>query len=276
MTRILHLSDTHFGTEVESVVDALHQTVATLQPDVVVLSGDITQRARESQFEAAAAFLAYLPGRHKCAIPGNHDIPLFDLWQRFTKPYKLYWRYFGARFWRLDAPPLRLIGLDATHPLRHTKGCVPLRRARKLLTKLPPNGNCFRAVAVHQPFQTASAKDIPEILLNAKKSASLFAHHGIDLVLTGHVHFPLITTTRELYPDVKRHFILCGAGTAISHRIRPGAPNSFNVIDLLENTDSRRIRITPYHYDADTEQFNALPVKSFSLQPTGWEVENAS
>src|SRR5690606_22609923 len=83
---ILHISDTHFGTQWPAVVDALVALAHNLAPDLVVLGGDVTQRARRAQFRAAVDFLRRLPAP-VLAVPGNHDIPLFDLWSRCLRPY---------------------------------------------------------------------------------------------------------------------------------------------------------------------------------------------
>jgi predicted MPP superfamily phosphohydrolase len=95
MSILLQISDTHFGTEQGSVVEALGKLAHQQRPDVLVLSGDITQRARPAQFRAARAFADRL-GAPVLAIPGNHDIPLFDLWTRLRFPYARYIAAFGA------------------------------------------------------------------------------------------------------------------------------------------------------------------------------------
>jgi predicted MPP superfamily phosphohydrolase len=92
---LLQISDTHFGTEQPQVVEALLALAAQQQPDVVVLSGDITQRARAAQFSAAKAFVDQLDAP-VLAVPGNHDIALFDLWSRLTQPYARYVEAFGT------------------------------------------------------------------------------------------------------------------------------------------------------------------------------------
>ena len=95
MALLLHLSDTHFGTEIPAVVAALLDLSRRLKPDVAVLSGDVTQRARRAQFEAAATFMQALQAHAKLVLPGNHDLPLFNLWGRCTAPYAGFERVFG-------------------------------------------------------------------------------------------------------------------------------------------------------------------------------------
>src|SRR5215210_6582583 len=92
MRKVVHLSDLHFGRVDESVLKPLIQTVEELKPDVVAVSGDLTQRARSHQFKEARAFLDALPG-HQIVVPGNHDVPLWNVFARFLQPLTKYRRY---------------------------------------------------------------------------------------------------------------------------------------------------------------------------------------
>jgi len=86
VTLLLQISDPHFGTEDPGAVEALVPLVHEKRPGLVVLSGDITQRARRGQFEAARRFLDRLPAAALVVIPGNHDIPLFNVFGRLLRP----------------------------------------------------------------------------------------------------------------------------------------------------------------------------------------------
>lgn len=235
MTRILHISDTHFGTEVPTVVEALLKQASALKPDIVILSGDLTQRARRAEFAAAQELLRRLGAPVHLAVPGNHDLPLYDLLTRSLNPYRFYRKFFGARQQVWQDGRMAVVCLDATHPLRHTRGKTNMEAARELLEtarrKIGPNG--LLGVVEHQPLDVKMPDDIPEILINASLTAQLFAEFRVDIVFSGHVHMPLIRDTRELF-RLPRHFILSGAGTAVSHRTRSGAPNSFNVVDIRD------------------------------------------
>jgi predicted MPP superfamily phosphohydrolase len=127
MSILLQISDTHFGTEQPQVVEALLALAALQRPELVVLSGDITQRARPAQFRAAKAFVERL-GAPVLAIPGNHDIPLFDLWTRLTRPYARYAKVFGADLEPVhSSPDLLLVGVNTTRAWRHKNGEVSAR-----------------------------------------------------------------------------------------------------------------------------------------------------
>lgn len=149
---LLHISDTHFGTEQAPVVEALVALAAQQRPDVVVLSGDITQRARPAQFRAAQACVERL-GAPVLAIPGNHDIALFDLWARLTRPYARL--VFGADPEPVHASPDWLVvGSTTTRARRHRHGEVSaaqIERVARLLASASPRQ--LRVVVVHQPVR---------------------------------------------------------------------------------------------------------------------------
>jgi 3',5'-cyclic AMP phosphodiesterase CpdA len=267
VTLIAHLSDTHFGTEVVPVVEALVDILAALRPDVVVVSGDITQRARAHEFAAAKAFFQRLPAP-VLVMPGNHDIPLFDIFSRAFNPYGNFRKSFGARTGAWHGVDASVYALDTTDRLRHTRGRVDLGQLARLAP--PPGPRRIRVAAVHQPLHAAWAQDRDEVLLNARQAAQAFSDSGIDVVLSGHVHVPVITTTRELFPGLQRHFILAGAGTAVSHRTRPGAPNAFNLIGggLLEA--GPELRVQPFHYEAEKASFHEKAGYRFRIAEGGW------
>lgn len=267
MTVIVQVSDTHFGTEVPEVVTAIKTSISILKPDIIMLSGDITQRARPSQFAAAKVFMDSLPAPTKLAIPGNHDIPLYNFFLRFAAPYRNYQKVFGSRERVWKRAGINLLCYDATHPLRHTRGKVKPEHTHQLLAQIDPDHEDYIFACAHQPLVTAWEKDKHETLIGRDETAQLWSEKQIDLAMSGHVHVPLVTTTREMFPHLPRHFILCGAGTAVSHRVRPGAPNSFNVIET-DAAIQDSINITVYIFDGAGFIPNAA--KKFQLTNDGW------
>jgi len=235
MTRILQVSDTHFGTEIDAVVEAVEKQASALKPDIMIFSGDLTQRARRAEFAAAKKFAERINAPVHLAVPGNHDLPLYDALTRLVNPYCFYRKFFGPRQQVWQDGRMAVVCLDATHPFRHTRGKTKLDEARALLESarrsIGPVG--LLCVAEHQPLDVKMPADIPEILINAAETARLFAEFRVDIVFSGHVHMPLIRDTHKLF-KISRHFILSGAGTAVSRRTRAGAPNSFNVVDIKD------------------------------------------
>ncbi len=227
MSVLLQISDTHFGTEQPLVVEALVALAAQLRPDVVVLSGDITQRARPAQFRAAKTFVDRL-GAPVLAIPGNHDIPLFDLWARLTRPYARYATAFGAELEPVHATQdLLVIGVNTTRAWRHKNGEVStaqIDRVAKQLAAATPGQ--LRVVVVHQPVAVPTVQDQTNVLRGHSAATQVWSAAGADLVMGGHIHLPYTLALQGL----ERPLWAVQAGTAVSSRTRPGGPNSVNVL----------------------------------------------
>lgn len=224
---LLHISDTHFGTEQAPVVEALVALAAQQRPDVVVLSGDITQRARPAQFRAAKACVERL-GAPVLAIPGNHDIALFDLWARLTRPYARFSAVFGADLEPVHASPDWLVvGVNTTRARRHRHGEVSaaqIERVARLLASASPRQ--LRVVVVHQPVAVPLDNERHNLLRGNAQATRAWAAAGADLVLGGHIHLPFTLPLDGL----ARRLWAVQAGTAVSARTRSGVPNSVNIL----------------------------------------------
>ncbi|MES2935982.1 MAG: metallophosphoesterase [Pseudomonadota bacterium] len=271
MSLIVHLSDTHFGTEQAAVVIAAQRAIAQLRPDVVVLTGDITQRAHRGQFDAAKQFLNTLAVPSRLIIPGNHDIPLINLPVRLLAPYAGYRRVFGAPESLLCKQDVGIVGFDTTSRWRHTDGFLDGKHLTNKIAqaRMQLASDAIVIACVHQPLHTLWAEDHTEVLDHATTTAACFAIARVDIVLSGHVHVPLATTTQEIFPTLTHHFILAGAGTALSHRTRRGVPNSFNAIHV--NPDpTPTIALTRYDFDGASGEFIARPVVRFTKGTDGW------
>lgn len=227
MSVVLHISDTHFGTEQPRVVEALVALAAQQRPDVVVLSGDITQRARPAQFRAAKAFVDRL-GAPVVAVPGNHDIALFDLWARFTRPYARYARAFGADLEPVHASQdLLVVCVNTTRAWRHKHGEVSAAQIDRVASLLAAaSARQLRVVVVHQPAAVTRAEERVNLLRGHQAALRAWSAAGADLVLGGHIHLPYTLAQHGL----ARRLWVVQAGTAVSSRIRLEAPNSVNIL----------------------------------------------
>lgn len=232
MSVLLHLSDPHFGTEQTPVVEALLAFACEQAPDLVILSGDITQRARAHQFRAARAFMDRLAPRALIAIPGNHDIPLFNIAARAFEPYAGFRAALGPELepW-LDAGDLLVIGLNTTRPWRLSDGEVSARQvagsARRFAAARP--GQLCIAV-VHQPVAVTEPSDQENLLNGRDVAVRGWAEAGCDLILGGHIHLPFVVDLRTRFDGLARPVWAVQAGTALSSRVRGNVPNSVNVI----------------------------------------------
>ncbi len=227
MSVVLHISDTHFGTEQPRVVEALVALAAQQRPDVVVLSGDITQRARPAQFRAAKAFVDRL-GAPVVAVPGNHDIALFDLWARFTRPYARYAKAFGAELEPVHASQdLLVVCVNTTRAWRHKHGEVSAAQIDRVASLLASaSARQLRVVVVHQPAAVTRAEERVNLLRGHQAALRAWSAAGADLVLGGHIHLPYTLAQHGL----ARRLWVVQAGTAVSSRIRLEAPNSVNIL----------------------------------------------
>lgn len=227
MSVLLQISDTHFGTEQLPVVEALVAFKAQLRPNVVVLSGDITQRARRAQFVAARAFVERL-GVPVLAIPGNHDVPLFDLLARVTRPYGNYREAFGDDLEPVHASTDLLVQcLNTTRWWRHTSGEISTEQIERVAARIAgASPGQLRVIVVHQPVSVPGAGDVHNLVHRHAAAVHRWADAGADLVMGGHIHLPYVTPL----PGLSRRLWSVQAGTAVSHRVRSGQPNSINVL----------------------------------------------
>ena len=227
MSVLLQISDTHFGTEQPPVVEALAAFTAWQRPDLVVLSGDITQRARRAQFHAARVFVERLASP-VLAIPGNHDVPLFDVLARFSRPYGHYREAFGDELEPVhESPDLLVQGLNTTRWWRQTNGeisAAQIERVAARLARAAPGQ--LRVVVVHHPVSVPQAADVHNLVRRHAAAVHRWAAAGADLVMGGHIHLPCVTPLSGL----ARRLWSVQAGTAVSHRVRSGQPNSVNLL----------------------------------------------
>lgn len=226
MTRIFHVSDLHFGKADHAALDWFAATVEAERPNAVVCTGDLTMRARSAEFEAAAKWLEALPVPVSVE-PGNHDLPYFNPFERFVRPY----RRFG-RVQKLVERPLDLKGVSIV-PLRTTAraqwrhnwswGVVnkdSLRKAVELLASADPDH--IRIVAAHHPLVDKQGLESSGRTLRGRASLKILAEAGAHAVISGHVHDPF--DVEHAVGD--RQIRMIGAGT-LSERTRSTRP-SFN------------------------------------------------
>jgi 3',5'-cyclic AMP phosphodiesterase CpdA len=257
MSVVLQVSDPHFGTEQASVVEALVALAQRQRPDLVVLSGDITQRARAAQFRAARACIDRL-GAPVLAIPGNHDIPLFDLPARLLRPYAAFARAFGPELEPVHASPdLLVLCVNTTRRWRHQNGEVSPAQIERVATRLRAADDAqLRVVVVHQPAAVQRPQDAHDLLRGHAAALARWAEAGADLVLGGHIHLPYVMAM----PALARPLWVVQAGTAVSSRVRAGVPNSVNLLRWGGALPAGRCAIEQWDFDAAAASFVPGPV----------------
>lgn len=257
MTTLLQISDTHFGTERAPVVQALLQLARDQAPDLVVLSGDITQRARRSQFSVARAFIDQLKPAALLAIPGNHDIPLFNLAARVFTPYANYSQAFGKNLEPVfETVHLLVIGVNTTRPRRHIDGELSQQQIDRVAQRLQrAAASQLRIVVVHQPVLAIRASDEDNLLDGHRQAVPAWAAAGGDIIMGGHIHLPYVRSLRTTFADLPRDIWTVQAGTSVSSRIREGIANSVNLIRCDGAHSPRQCAVERWDYAAASGRF---------------------
>ncbi|SIQ59714.1 metallophosphoesterase family protein [Marinobacterium stanieri] len=253
--RIVQLSDLHFGTETPAVLEALLAACAQIEPVLVLLSGDLTQRARRHEFDACRQLIQQLAPAQVLAVPGNHDLPLFNVWHRFRAPYAGFRRVFG---WQLEpvfeTPELLVVGVNTTDPRRHVDGHFDTHSVEQVAGKLQSSSAKLKLVVGHHPVDAVLASDEQNIAGGARAAMQRWCEAGMQLYLAGHIHYPFFAPLSRRYPDLPDQAWTVQAGTAISTRTRDGKPNSFNLIDA--DLEMRVLSLTRWDFNAESGRFD--------------------
>lgn len=266
MRSIAHISDLHFGTEDGPIADGLRTDLQQLQPSLVIVSGDLTQRARRRQFQSAQSYLRGLPSP-QLIVPGNHDVPLYDVLRRFLSPLTRYGKYVNPE---LDPvyrdEEMLVLGINTARSFTWKNGRIAFEQMAAMKEKLcAVDSPCFKIVVTHHPFIPPPGEADAGIALvgRAAHALEVIDECDVDLLLAGHLHQGYTGDVRTYYPAIKRSVIVAQAGTAISKRIR-GTPNAYNFITL----DGEQISISVRTWDGS--QFASSAVISYQLRDSEW------
>ena len=227
MNVLMHLSDLHFGAHDPQVCAAAHRLAQRLGVSMVVVSGDLTQRATAEQFDQAAQFVQGLHAGTTLVLPGNHDLPLFAWWMRWGRSYERYARHFGVdREPVCQMGPFYVVGVNTTRAWRHERGSLSsaqIEHVAQLLARAPPG--LWKMVASHHPLVARDAADRSHRPHRADEALQRWRDAGAQMMLSGHAHSPVLL---QPYSGLWA----CSAGTAVSRRLRHGSPNSLVVLTV--------------------------------------------
>ena len=267
MITILHGSDVHFGPPHNDVAAEAFQAAArTLAPDLIVVSGDFTQRAKVREYEAARAWLDRLPRVPLVVTPGNHDVPLYRVWERLTDPYRNYRTWISPE---LDSvtriPGLILVSLNSTAPLRTVvQGRIDRRQvefAAHVFQQADPAD--ARIVVAHHHFAPAPDYEGDRAMPGAREVLDALNAQRVELILGGHLHRAYIGNSLDVYPGADRDhgIVIVQSGTTSSRRgrARERAKNSFNVIRVAED----HLEITHFMYFQEAGGFAPFSMHAF-------------
>ncbi len=247
--RIAHLSDVHFGAHDPALMRPLQETLSALAPNLVAVTGDITQRGKRREFAAAQAFFRQLD-RPVALAPGNHDTPLLNLPARATRPFGRFERYFGPHDQQIfHDDGLCALTLNTARGMQWrldwSLGAVRRRQLRHALDVLQGcQMDACRIVLCHHPLAPVSDAPFPTPTRGGKRALELLVAAGVDAVLTGHIH----THFAAPFDVGDRRTYAIGAGTTLSTRTR-GEPPGLNLLEIT----SQEIRFTPWQWHGKFE-----------------------
>lgn len=262
MLTILHISDLHFGPPyLPHVGEAVLRIAPTLDPGVIVISGDLTQRAKPEQFAEASRFLKRLPPAPQVVVPGNHDVPLYRVFERMFRPLDNYRSTIKDELdyvVRVDGAVLA--ALNSTSPHRAiTNGRIrseQLDFCEQAFGEAPDDAT--RIVVSHHHFAPAPDYEGDRALPGARRALERFTAIGVDLILGGHLHRAYVGNSLDIHPGVDRDrgIIIVQSGTTTSRRgrAREREKNSFNVIQL----NDRMVNVTHYMYFSEDDAFEPI------------------
>jgi 3',5'-cyclic AMP phosphodiesterase CpdA len=272
MARLVHLSDLHFGAHDDELVAAVERSVDALKPDLVVVSGDFTQRARTEQFEEACHFLERLRdgGHDVLGVPGNHDVPLYDVLRRFLSPLTRYRRFIDETLCPFfEAPGIAVLGINTARSLTFKDGRISKEQVefiRETFSRTDPDAT--RVLVTHHPlFAVPVGEEVERAVGRQELALDAIEEAGVDLLLAGHAHHASTHDASELVTRSGGALVV-QAGTATSTRTRE-QEQSFNTIDI----DGGRVTVTVNAWDGDA--FKPADAQPYQYQNGRWRILNA-
>jgi len=241
MARIAHLSDVHFGAHDPQLVAAAEAWLVENRPDLVAISGDFTQRARVAQYREAGAFLDRLEaaGLETLGVPGNHDVPLYDVIRRFVRPLHRYRRYIDDDLcpW-FESERLAVLGINTARSLTFKDGRIDREQMaliRERFRDVPEQRT--RVLVTHHPLFAMPIGEeggLTKVVGRHQDALAAVADAGVHLLLAGHFHRSFSGSARAMVKNAGPALVI-QAGTATSTRLRAGEAQSFNLLTAHAN-----------------------------------------
>jgi 3',5'-cyclic AMP phosphodiesterase CpdA len=255
LRHLLHISDVHFGPKhLPELAEHILEFAVRRRPDVVVLSGDLTQRAKPAQFQQARRWVDRLPAP-ALVVPGNHDVPLYRAWERLLDPFGAYRKHFAGELepvWQDDE--LLLVGVNTAHGMTLKEGRIPLSKLRQVAATIAAApAAAFKVVVAHHHLTPPPRFGTQTVLSNAYEAIEMFSAAGVDLVLSGHQHQTYLASSEEFYPSGRAPVLILHAGTSSSSRGRGSEANknTFNWIRV----DAQSMLVSHYHWEPEAAEF---------------------
>jgi 3',5'-cyclic AMP phosphodiesterase CpdA len=267
MRKVVHLSDLHFGRVDYRLLEPLASAVNSLRPHAVAVSGDLTQRARSHQFTEARKFLDTLPGP-QIVVPGNHDVPLYNLFARFARPLTKFRRHITDDLEPFYADEeLAILGINTARSLTSKYGRINERQIEGMRARMCDLADdVAKIVVTHHPFDLPEGHDPNELVGRAELAMKALASCGADILLAGHLHVGHTGYTAKRYKTEGHSALVISAGTATSTRSR-GESNSFNLIRI----NHPHVKVERHSWQDAAGKFVLSLSEHFEHTPGGWK-----
>ncbi len=266
MRSIVHLSDIHCGRVNRLVLSPLIATIARIAPDLVAVSGDLTQRARPHEFGEARALLDRLP-TPQVVVPGNHDVPLHNVAARVLHPLRRYRRYVtdDLRPFYID-DEIAVLGVNTARALTIKDGRINDEQVSWMSERFRAcDPRVVKIVVTHHPFDLPDGHDERDLVGRAGMAMAALAACGADLFLAGHLHVSHTSQSATRYAIPGHSALLVQAGTAASARGR-GEENAFNVLRIAWP----EIAVERFAWQPGRGEFTVLLREGFRRTSEGW------
>jgi 3',5'-cyclic AMP phosphodiesterase CpdA len=274
MVRLIHLSDLHFGAHDLRLVDAVAERIDEEKPDLVVISGDFTQRARTEQFREACEFLDRLreAGHDVLAVPGNHDVPLYDVFRRFLSPLTRYKRYIDDTLCPVhELSGVTVVGINTARSLTFSDGRINEEQMQFIRETFGrSDANALRVLVTHHPLFALPVGETGEVKRAVGRNELALdaaAESGVDMLLAGHHHTASTHSARDLVTRAGPALVV-QAGTATSVRLRD-EEQSFNRIDI----DGETVTLTLQSWKND--RFESSTAQKYEREGDHWRIAGA-
>jgi 3',5'-cyclic AMP phosphodiesterase CpdA len=264
---IAHVSDLHFGKDDPRIVRGLLRALEDAKPDAIVVSGDLTQRAKKKQFRAAKAFLDEMPPVPRVVVPGNHDVSTTNLFERVMRPLKRYRRFIErdlAPFWSDEE--VAIAGVNTVRLMSTKDGRINRAQVEGACARFAQlNAQQVRVVVTHQPLDVPLTDTKHPVVTRSRMAMEGFAACRVDVFLSGHLHAGLTLASSVRYPIEGYSAVMVHAGTAVSTRTRK-EPNGWNLLRI----SAGKIEVVRMAWNE--RRFEEGEVERYRKGEGGWEV----
>ena len=283
MASIAHLSDVHFGRHDPVIVEAVERFLDERRPDLVVISGDFTQRARVAQYELACQFVERIEGSGLpvLAVPGNHDVPLYDVVRRFVRPLHRYKRFIDDDLCPyFENEEMAVLGINTARSLTIKDGSVSYEQMARIRTGFSAvSADKIRILVTHHPLFAMPLGEegaLTEVADRSNDALTAASEAGVDMLLAGHFHRSFSKSAREMV-DQAGPALVIQAGTATSTRLRGDEQQSFNWIEagkdqvqlqVLAWSDGRFQSSNPARFTYDGDNWHSAPAEAAAVTAT--------